>query len=87
LATTVLGALSLEVDQMLQGKDPRTLNPTAKGGVRNWVAAMLKGGSLGVYGDFLFSEATQGRQGSPFASARARWAASSKRRSTSRRAT
>lgn len=59
-ATTALGALSLEVDQVLQGKDPRTLNPAEKGGVKNWINAMLKGGSLGIYGDFLFSQATQG---------------------------
>jgi hypothetical protein len=69
VATTVLGALSLEIDQMLQGKDPRTLNPAGKGGVRNWFAAMLKGGSLGVYGDFLFSEATNGGTKGPFAAA------------------
>jgi hypothetical protein len=30
VATTALGALSLEVDQMLQGKDPRTFNPARR---------------------------------------------------------
>lgn len=35
--------------------------------MRNWMQAMLKGGSLGIYGDFLFSEATQHGQ-SPVAS-------------------
>jgi hypothetical protein len=87
VATTALGALSLEVDQMLQGKDPRTLNPAEKGGVRNWFAAMLKGGSLGIYGDFLFSDATQGGHKGPFAAAMGPVAGSSRRRSTSRRAT
>lgn len=66
VATTVLGAASLQVDQVLQGKDPRNLNVFEKGGVKNWIAAMLKGGSLGIYGDFLFSDATQ-HGGSPFA--------------------
>lgn len=67
-ATTVLGALSMQVDQLLQGKDPRNLNPfEGEHGYKNWVAAMLKGGSLGIYGDFLFSEATQ-HGGSPIAS-------------------
>lgn len=67
-ATTVLGAVSMEVDQLLQGKDPRNLNPfEGEHGYKNWVAAMLKGGSLGIYGDFLFSEATQ-HGGSPVAS-------------------
>src|SRR6266404_1752745 len=58
-ATTVLGMASLQVSEVLAGRDPRNLNPFAKGGVRNWIAAMLKGGSLGIYGDFLFSDSTQ----------------------------
>lgn len=58
-ATTVLGMASLQVDQVLQGKDPRNIDPTKAGGLRNWLAAMLKGGSLGIYGDLLFSDSTQ----------------------------
>jgi hypothetical protein len=58
-ATTAAGMVSLQVNELLQGRDPRNMNPAEKGGVRNWIAAMLKGGSLGIYGDFLFSEATQ----------------------------
>jgi len=58
-ATTVLGVLSLQVNELLAGRDPRNLNPAAKGGIRNWIQAMLKGGSLGIYGDFLFSDSTQ----------------------------
>lgn len=66
--TTLLGALSMQVDQMLQGKDPRNLNPfDGEHGYKNWVAAMMKGGSMGLYGDFLFSETTQHGQ-SPTAS-------------------
>lgn len=66
-ATTVIGAASLEINEVVSGRDPRNLNPAEKGGVRDWLAAMLKGGSLGIYGDFLFSEATQHGQ-SPVAS-------------------
>lgn len=58
-ATTVLGMASLQVDQVLQGKDPRNMDPTKEGGLRNWLAAMLKGGSMGIYGDLLFSDSTQ----------------------------
>lgn len=65
-ATTVAGMVSLQIVEVLKGKDPRTLNPFSKGGLRNWMAALLKGGSLGLYGDFLFSDATQHGQ-SPFA--------------------
>lgn len=66
-ATTLMGAVSLQINEVLSGRDPRNLNPAEKGGVRNWIQAMLKGGSLGIYGDFLFSEATQHGQ-SPVAS-------------------
>lgn len=65
--TTVLGAAALQINEVLMGRDPRNMNPAEKGGVRNWIQAMLKGGSLGIYGDFLFSEQTQ-HGGSPVAS-------------------
>lgn len=57
--TTVAGVASLQLSELLSGRDPRNLNPAAKGGVRNWMAALLKGGSLGIYGDFLFSDQTR----------------------------
>jgi hypothetical protein len=57
--TTVLGAVSQIINDFLSGKDPRNYNPAADNGIKNWIGAMLKGGSLGIYGDFLFSEATQ----------------------------
>lgn len=66
-ATTVLGMASMQVNEVLSGRDPKNLNPFGKGGTRNWIQALLKGGSLGIYGDFLFSEATQHGQ-SPIAS-------------------
>lgn len=66
-ATTVAGMASLQVNEVLSGRDPRNMNPFGKKGARNWIQAMLKGGSLGIYGDFLFSEATQHGQ-SPIAS-------------------
>jgi hypothetical protein len=65
-ATTVAGMVSLQIGEILLGRDPRNMNPFAKGGTRNWIAALMKGGSLGMYGDFLFSEATQ-HGTSPFA--------------------
>jgi hypothetical protein len=60
-ATTVLGMASLQVNELLQGRDPRRM--VGDGAGRNWLAAMLKGGSLGLYGDFLFSENTQQGRG------------------------
>lgn len=58
-STTVLGAISMQTNEVLNGRDPRNLNPAEKGGVRGWIAAMLKGGSLGLYGDFLFGDASR----------------------------
>ena len=66
--TTILGAVAQSINDLLQGKDPRNYNPAEEHGVKNWMAAFLKGGSLGLYGDFLFSGATQANQAGPIAS-------------------
>ena len=68
-ATTVLGAVSQSVNDLLSGKDVRNYNPAAEHGVKNWMAAFLKGGSLGLYGDFLFAGSTQSNQAGPIAAA------------------
>ncbi len=57
--TAVLGAISMQVNEVLNGRDPRNLNPAEKGGTRGLFAAVLKGGSLGLYGEFLFGEASR----------------------------
>lgn len=48
---TFYGALALQMKALSQGKDPRPLNSP-----QFWGAAMLQGGGLGIYGDFLFSD-------------------------------
>ncbi len=65
-ATTLLGMASLQTNEVLMGRDPRNMNPAVDGGTKNWIAAMLKGGSLGLYGDFIFSQSSQHGQ-SPLA--------------------
>lgn len=68
-STTVMGMAALQIDELLKGRDPVNMNPfQGKAGARNWVRAFLKGGSLGIYGDFLFSEQNQ-HGGGPVASA------------------
>ena len=52
--TTVLGALAVQASELVNGRDPRAIDER-----RFWIAALLKGGSLGVYGDFLFSSSSQ----------------------------
>lgn len=66
VGTTVLGAVAQTVNDLLSGKNPRNYNPVdGEHGVKNWIGAMLKGGSLGIYGDFLFSQATQSSRTGP----------------------
>lgn len=54
VTTTLAGMLALQVNQILQGKDPKNMFK-GKNVAKNWLAALLKGGALGIYGDFLLS--------------------------------
>ena len=54
LSTTLMGALALQLKEMAKGRDPRNMNDPAF-----WGAAMLQGGGLGVFGDFLYSAQNQ----------------------------
>ena len=61
LSTTLLGGMAVEISEILAGRDPKNLNPwddPAKA-AKFWAQAFFKGGSLGLYGDFIYSEATQ----------------------------
>lgn len=59
--TTLLGAFTMQLNEILQGKDPKDF---ARNPVRTGFAALLKGGGLGFYGDFFFSDTTlTGRTG------------------------
>lgn len=53
--TTILGAAAQQISQVINGKDPQDMS---KG--KFWASALMKGGSLGVYGDFLFNTNTAG---------------------------
>lgn len=48
---TMAGAMLIQVQEMLAGKDPRPMDDW-----KFWAASFLKGGTLGIYGDFLFSQ-------------------------------
>ena len=61
--TTVLGGIALQLNEIASGRDPKNMLDDGLGGVpglRFGMAAMLKGGALSLYGDFLFSNTTQG---------------------------
>tara|TARA_R100001163_G_scaffold65178_1_gene61482 strand:+ start:2516 stop:4990 length:2475 start_codon:yes stop_codon:yes gene_type:complete len=51
IGATIMGALTTELSDIAKGRDPRPMDTTAF-----WGAAMLKGGGLGIYGDFLFDQ-------------------------------
>ena len=48
---TVLGYFALAAKDIVKGREPRSMEDP-----RTWKAALLQGGGLGIYGDFLFGE-------------------------------
>jgi len=52
--TTMAGMFANQMNALLTGNDPQDMTkPTT------WIQALLKGGSFGIYGDFLFQDHTQ----------------------------
>lgn len=56
-STTMLGALSQQLNDMASGRNPRDM--AGKDAAKFWLGALLKGGGLGLYGDFLLSDHTR----------------------------
>ncbi len=56
-STTILGALSQQLNDMASGRNPREM--VGKDAGKFWLGALLKGGGLGLYGDFLLSDHTR----------------------------
>lgn len=54
ITTTLFGALAMELKQIAAGRDPRAA--FGEDWKAFWGAAMLQGGGIGIYGDFLFSD-------------------------------
>lgn len=48
---TAMGYVAMSAKDVLKGKEPRSVDETA-----TWTAAMLQGGGIGIFGDFLFGE-------------------------------
>jgi len=59
LMQTMAGAMMLQTQSVLSGQDPRPMDDW-----KFWLASFIKGGSLGIYGDFLFSANATTRYGS-----------------------
>lgn len=58
VSLATVGAMTMQVRDMLSGKDPRDMNDP-----KFWGAAVLQGGALGIFGDFLYG-ASNTRYGS-----------------------
>ncbi|HDS7133379.1 TPA: hypothetical protein QH369_000112 [Klebsiella aerogenes] len=56
-STTMLGALSQQLNDLASGRNPREM--AGKDAGKFWLGALLKGGGLGLYGDFLLSDHTR----------------------------
>jgi hypothetical protein len=52
--TTICGAAAVQFNNFVSGKDPQDMTDP-----KFWAAAAMKGGSLGIYGDFLLNTETQ----------------------------
>lgn len=61
VASTALGYLSLQAKQIAKGRTPRGLENDEGESLAGslWIASLLQGGGLGLYGDFLFGEANR----------------------------
>lgn len=51
--STVMGYFVLQAKEMMKGREPRPADS------KTFVASMMQGGGLGIYGDFLFGEANR----------------------------
>lgn len=54
LWTTLFGYGAMSLKDIIKGREPRPADDP-----KTWVAAMLQGGAMGLYGDFLFGEANR----------------------------
>lgn len=61
--TTVLGGMAIQLNELASGRDPKDMTDDGTLGVpglRFGLASMMKGGAMGLYGDFLFSDTSSG---------------------------
>ena len=56
IGTAIMGALGEQLAQISKGRDPLSMDATTKEGTAFWFQALARGGGLGIFGDFLFSD-------------------------------
>lgn len=59
VALTLGGALSVQIKNIMNGKDVQPMDATTGQGLKFWLQAMQTGGGMGVMGDFLFADQTR----------------------------
>ena len=55
ISTTVMGALAMQLKEVSKGRDPREMIGDTEETAKFWFAALMQGGGLGIFGDFLTS--------------------------------
>jgi len=56
IGTAVLGTFGTQLSEISKGKDPLSMDPTTEEGRKIWLKGMSRGGGLGIFGDFIFSD-------------------------------
>lgn len=59
LATMFLGAIATQLSEVAKGRDPRKMFEDGKPDAKFWANALLKGGGLGLAGDFLYADTSR----------------------------
>lgn len=59
VAMTLLGMLSFQTKQIVNGRDPITMDATTPEGRRAWLNGVLQGGGLGPFGDIVTQDKTR----------------------------
>jgi hypothetical protein len=54
ITTTIMGGMAMQLKSLSKGKEPQDM--TGEKAPEFWGAAMLQGGGMGIYGDFLFND-------------------------------
>lgn len=56
ISATIMGAMAVQMKNMAKGKDPIPMNVNSEEGKKFWQAALLQGGGVGIFGDFVFAD-------------------------------
>lgn len=59
IGTAIMGTFGEQLSQISKGRDPLPMDPTTEEGKKAWLKGMSRGGGLGIFGDFIFSDQTR----------------------------